>query len=331
MPGHARTRGFTLIEVLVVVAIIALLVSILLPSLAGAREQAKVAACSANLSQIGKSLLYCMNDYKTCPGIDDGLPNGGNVMMTWLDVLIARRFLGDFNAGYCPKDSRPDLFNRERGAAWNFPYPKPMGGGYGVDYSYGINYLMTQTKGQMAGSGFKLDQFPSSRVWAADAFWNWMHGWGSPGMARNSWDYRGSGFNMVGWRHGTRAMPSVNVLFYDGSVRLARLNMGDRYPSGAAASGQLRGLRTGNQFFWHPGEHTHIGGWGEVCNDRMIDGVTPFPGGAGGYPYSTLPRYGEAGATGAPTLVTPLEIDPKWITDQKKWPQSLLAHKGRTQ
>ncbi len=59
--GCARQAGFTLIEVLVVVAIIALLVSILLPSLTQAREQAKVAACLANLKGIGTAMGGYLN------------------------------------------------------------------------------------------------------------------------------------------------------------------------------------------------------------------------------------------------------------------------------
>lgn len=55
--GRAARTGFTLIEVLVVVAIIALLVSILLPSLSRAKEQARRAVCAGRLHNMGVAVL----------------------------------------------------------------------------------------------------------------------------------------------------------------------------------------------------------------------------------------------------------------------------------
>lgn len=61
IPGHsaacavivrARAHGFTLVELLVVVAILAVLASLIAPSLAGARRAAATAACASNLRQL---------------------------------------------------------------------------------------------------------------------------------------------------------------------------------------------------------------------------------------------------------------------------------------
>ncbi len=130
--GLAAALSFTLIELLVVVSIIALLISILIPTLSNARKQTKAAVCASNLHVIGQGLFtYTQNHadgLPPCrlPKIDDCnayavIRGGRKYRPTFLAVLGAEVGLPAFDDPQ-PCGSSFDRFG-EKGDRQNYASP----------------------------------------------------------------------------------------------------------------------------------------------------------------------------------------------------------------
>jgi len=128
--GSKNKSGFTLIEILVVVAIIGLLAALLLPAFAAAREKARASSCLSNLHQVGLAIqLYAQDS-------DDKTPaNGGSFSGLIQDSAPLIRTTAVF---ICPDD----YDREEEGRAGSYRVPslyqgKPLSCGWINPYGAG--------------------------------------------------------------------------------------------------------------------------------------------------------------------------------------------------
>lgn len=310
---QSRAAAFTLIELLVVISIIALLISLMLPSLSTAREEGKSIKCAANLQQIGLALASCQSEYSGFfPMWDDGARNTvqDNIIATWIDVLKHRNMMS-VDAGYCPNDERPDFLNAQRGQSWGFKYPPPKTSRAdvaGTDYSYSIgvplasgahlsdNSYTYPNNGGVESTRQLLQRNIDRRILSGDGWWNWIHNTSGYGLKFNNFAAGAWYNNTVGYRHGvvSTSRPGANLLKQDLHVEKARYNIGH----------YLTGIDTNQHFVTFPAE-----------------------------PLNVYPALGTNGGS-APAAGFPAEIDPYQISgassngSQSQWASEIRLQKG---
>ena len=238
-------HGFTLVELLVVVAIIALLVSILMPSLASARELTRKIICSTNLHTLGRGWQMYWNqwNYKS-PRMfnpiaedilsqwnyliwagDDG-PHGNTTGLAQYmnaGVLYRTKFLASESAFVCPttlKNNKGPWFNQNWPASpwWNNKWPvfRP----YGTTMTYGTRRFRQCDDPEIANITNNGDTNRPNPTTTTPRYYPYMISVSGVGNIPNAakFSYMADRFispSMAMLSH----VPGVNVQFLDGHVK----------------------------------------------------------------------------------------------------------------
>ena len=116
------SRAFTLIEILVVIAIIAILAAILFPVFARARENARRASCMSNLKQLGLGVMMYTQDYDdhVPSAFQYEVPGDKNYLNSWMQLIMP--YTKSAQLCVCPSWSQASVYT-DNGPNKDIPIP----------------------------------------------------------------------------------------------------------------------------------------------------------------------------------------------------------------
>ena len=110
----AGSKGFSLLELLVVLVIIGVLIAILIPTLSAVRRRSKITVCASNLRQIGQAVTTYRAEQKRWPkaaAIPEPFTYPGELATPGLPEVMAPYLPRKSAVYHCPGDER-DVFDQ---------------------------------------------------------------------------------------------------------------------------------------------------------------------------------------------------------------------------
>ncbi|MFZ4573023.1 MAG: type II secretion system protein [Phycisphaerales bacterium] len=217
-PQTRSVRGFSLIEVLVVIAIVALLISFTAPALMKSRNAARAVLCSARMTQVyGVLQMYQADNREMFPRLQDpsygvctpDFDPGVSLDKTWVNLLCDKGYIdASIEAVGVPAEFRcPDAIGYDNDPSWAGHMPH-----FGANYFINPPPALTATIGARSFRGRPLS-YPgntASKIMLVD----------SRHLTNNRGWFGAGAITWIGFRH--EGANAANVVNFDGHVQLQR-------------------------------------------------------------------------------------------------------------
>ncbi len=214
---------FTLLELLIVIAIIAILASMLLPALSRAKDIAERTNCASNMKQLYTSLAMYESDYNRLPALRRELTGTGNIAgfylryIVWLGYgnLYSNGYLTKAKIFYCPGKKNYNHFGASPGVGryeGSFPdHSRSLEFKPTSNYlcnNYWLRWCDTTQECESTKMRSRLSRNSPFRWLVSDCYWYWNN------------------MDEVTIPH----LGGLNIQFIDGHVKFYAANLADLAP-----------------------------------------------------------------------------------------------------